>query len=173
MKHSRATAVALSATMARLGLTSCSSPLATQTYLPEPAVLQSAVDCSTANGWEVASTQPAALLKGSVPEGFAPDQVATCAMDPATMAVTEEWLSGGFGPLLAALATPSERGGPASCLDYGEILPGIWLVNAAGEAVNAQWPMDSCGHSLPGTYEALKGLTVVSSKTVPGQEAAS
>ncbi len=52
MKHSRATAVALSATMALLGLTSCSSPLATQTYLPEPAVLQSAVDCSTANGWE-------------------------------------------------------------------------------------------------------------------------
>ncbi|MEV8180460.1 hypothetical protein [Specibacter sp. NPDC078692] len=96
-----------------------------QTYLPEPATLQDAVDCSTSTGWEPAATTP------------------------------------------AALAVPSERGGPMSCLDYGEILPGIWLINAAGQAVNVQWPMDSCDHYKPGTASALAALTVVSSTPVP------
>lgn len=32
-----------------------------QTYLPEPATLQDAVDCSTSTGWEPAATTPAAF----------------------------------------------------------------------------------------------------------------
>ncbi|MEV8143069.1 hypothetical protein [Specibacter sp. NPDC078709] len=138
-----------------------------QTYLPEPATLQDAVDCSTSTGWEPAATTPAALLKGRVPDGFIPVDVVRCSIDSATTDVTEDHLSGDYTPLLAALAVPSERGGPMSCLDYGEILPGIWLINAAGQAVNVQWPMDSCDHSKPDTASALAMLTVVSSAPVP------
>lgn len=65
------------------------------------------------------------------------------------------------------MAVPSERGGPMSFLDYGEILPGIWLIDAAGQAVNIQWPMDSCDHSKPDTAKALAALTVISSAPVP------
>lgn len=138
-----------------------------QTYLPEPATLQDAVDCSTSTGWEPAATTPAALLKGRVPDGFIPVDVVRCSIDSATTDVTEDHLSGDYTPLLAALAVPSERGGPMSCLDYGEILPGIWLINAAGQAVNVQWPMDSCDHSKPDTASALAALTVLSSTPVP------
>lgn len=89
------------------------------------------------------------------------------------MAVTEEQLTGGLGPLLAALATPSERGGPGSCLDYGEILPALWLVNAQGKAINVQWPMDSCGNSPPGNAAALAALTATTEKTLPAKDATS
>ena len=154
-------------------LASCSSPASPEQYLPEPATPQAAVDCSTATGWEASSTEPAARLKGSVPDGFVPVEVVTCTLDPATMTATEEWLSGDFGPLLAALATPSERGGPASCLDYAEILPAIWLVNAEGKAIDVQWPMDSCDHSLPGTAAALAALTAGPAKTLPAKDATS
>ncbi len=156
-----------------LTLTSCSSPLTTEQYLPEPAALRSAVDCSTATGWEPPGTAPASLLKGSIPAGFVTAEVVRCTLpDIADGQVQEEHLGGDYAPLLAALAVSSERG-PASCLDYGEILPAIWLVNASGQAVNIQWPMDSCQHSLPETAKALNGLTVISTRNVPLQESVS
>ncbi|MGP9500583.1 hypothetical protein ACT3TS_00020 [Specibacter sp. AOP5-B1-6] len=158
---------------ALLLIASCSSPSSPTQYLPEPAALQSAVDCSTATGWEIAATEPAMLLKGRVPDGFAPTEVVSCTPGEMHGEVTREHLSGDYAPLLAALAKPSERGGNASCLDYGEILPAIWLINADGQAVNAQWPMDNCSHSLPGTFEALKALTPTDSETIPVQGAAS
>lgn len=144
-----------------------SSPTQPQTYLPEPATLQAAVDCSTSTRWEPAATTPAALLKGRVQDGFVPLVVVPCAIDAASSEVRQEQLSGDYAPLLAALAAPSERGGPKNCLDYGETLPGIWLINAAGQAVNTQWPMDSCDHSKPETAKALATLTVTSSTPVP------
>lgn len=156
---------------ALLLIASCSSPSSEQ-YRPGPAALQSAVDCSTATGWEAASTEPAALLKGRVPDGFIPVEVVGCTPGEMHGEVTREHLSGDYAPLLAALAEPGERG-PANCLDYGEILPAIWLISAGGQAVNAQWPMDSCDHSLPGTFEALKALTPTESKTIPAQGAVS
>lgn len=145
-------------------LSACTTP---RTYLPEPAALQDPVDCSTSTGWEPAASNPAALLKGRVPNGFVPVDVVRCSIDSDSGAVTEEHLSGDYTPLLAALAVPSERGGPINCLDYGEILPGIWLINAAGQSVNIQWPMDACDHSKPDTATALAALTVTSSTPVP------
>lgn len=156
---------------ALLLIASCSSPYSPEQYLPKPATLQSAVDCSTATGWEGTSTEPATLLKGRVPDGFMPVEVISCTPSEMQGEVIRENLSGDYAPLLAALAKPSERGGNVSCLDYGEILPAIWLVNAGGQAVNAQWPMDSCGHSLPGTFEALKALTPAESETITTQGA--
>lgn len=151
-------------------LASCSSP---RQYFPEPAALQSAVDCSTATGWEASSTEPAALLKGRVPDGFLPVDVVSCTPGELRGEVLQEHLTGDYAPLLAALAKPSERGGNVSCLDYGEILPTIWLVNSDGQAVTAQWPMDNCSHSLPGTAAALKALTATESETIYTQDAAS
>ena len=153
-------------------LAACSSPSSPEQYLPEPAVLQSAVDCSTATGEEAPGPAPVAAEKGRVPDGFVPVDVVTCMPDSIIGTVTQAHLSGDYAPLLAALAKPSERGGPASCLDYGEILPAIWLVNSAGQAVIIQWPMDSCNHSLPGTIDALRALTVTESQTIPSQDAA-
>lgn len=160
---------ALGLAAALLLLTSCSSIGSPKQYLPEPAALQSAVDCSIANGEQAPSPVPAPATRGRVPDGFVPVEVVTCTPDSIVGTVTQAHLSGDYAPLLDALAKPSERGGPASCLDYGEILPAIWLVNAAGQAVNVQWPMDSCGHSLPGTIEALRALTVTESKSIPSK----
>lgn len=160
----RATALAC----AVLLLTAC-SPSSPQQFLPEPAKLQSAVDCSTATGWEPVSTAPASVLKGSIPDGFVTVEVVRCTPDPVTQAVTEDHLAGNYAQLLAALAEPTERG-PGNCADYGEILPAIWLVNAQGQAVNIQWPMDSCSHSKPATFTALSALTVAKSRSVPMQE---
>lgn len=153
-------------------LTACSpsSPPSPEQYLPEPAQLQSAVDCSTATGWEVSSTAPATVLKGSIPDGFVTVEVVRCTPEPLTGHVTEDHLAGNYAPLLAALAEPSDRGGPGACADYGEILPAVWLINAAGQAVNLQWPMDSCNHSKPATFTALSALTVTESSTIPMQE---
>lgn len=150
-------------------LAACSSPSSSSSpehYLPESAALQSAVDCSAATGNEAPGPAPVAASKGRVPDGFEPLEVVRCTPDSIIATVTQAHLSGDYAPLLAALAKPSEREGPASCLDYGEILPAIWLVNSAGQAVIVQWPMDSCNHSLPGTSEALRALTVTDSITV-------
>lgn len=139
-------------------------------YTPEPAKIQSAVDCSTAGWWEPEAAS--SLHKGSIPEGFIAVGVVRCTSDPGSRVVAQDQLSGDFAPLLAALAQPSERGGPVSCLDYAELPPAIWLLNAAGQAVNIQWPLDSCEHTLPDTAKALQALTVSHSRSVPSPEAA-
>ncbi|MET4002505.1 hypothetical protein ABIB48_001221 [Arthrobacter sp. UYCu511] len=141
-------------------------------YTPEPAAIQPAVDCSTAGWWEPEAASPSSLHKGSIPEGFTTVGVVRCTSDPISGVVEEDHLSGDFAPLLAALAQPSERGGPVSCLDYAELPPAIWLVNAEGQAVNIQWPLDSCEHTKPDTAKALQALTVSESRSVPSPEAA-
>lgn len=151
-------------------------------YRPGPAVLQSAVDCSTATGMMANPSAPGASQKGRVPDGFVPVDVVRCTWELPVLSahattspdavVREDHLSGDYGPLLAVLAGPSDRGGRVSCLDYAEILPELWLVDAAGAAVNVAWPVDSCGFSKPGTAAALETLTVASSTTVPAKEPA-
>ncbi|AIY03926.1 MULTISPECIES: hypothetical protein [Arthrobacter] len=170
MTRRRVAALVLAA--GALLLTSCTSPdVSPEQYLPEPAALQPAVDCSTATGWEATSTGPAALLKGRVPDGFVTAEVVRCMLESMNNKLSEDHLTGDYAPLLAALAESSERG-PASCLDYGEILPSIWLINAAGQAINIQWPLDSCDHSKPGTAAALVTLTVTRTEPVPAKDAA-
>lgn len=106
---------------------------------------------------------------GNVPDGFAPVEVIRCSAlaVPAVVdkagrwtTVKEEHLSGNLEPLLEALNVPSERGGKMACPAIMEILPELWLVDAAGQAIRPAWPSTACGLSKPGVAEALDGLTV-------------
>lgn len=134
-------------------------------YLPEPAVLQPAAICSTT--WpESAGAQATATSKGRVPDGFVPVDVVRCTPDFATGTVSEDHLSGDYAPLLEALAVPSERGGSRSCLDYADVAPELWLVNANGQAINVTWPLDNCEHLKPATAKALDALALRESRTV-------
>ena len=149
---------------AALLLAGCSSP---SMYRPEPAALQFALDCSPAIGGNDPSTETAAGKKGRVPDGFVPTEVVRCTPDLAAGTVSEDHLSGDFTALLAALAVPSERGGSRSCLDYADVRPEVWLVNAQGQAINVTWPLDNCDHLKPTTALALNTLTVTATVPVP------
>ncbi|WP_207345021.1 hypothetical protein [Arthrobacter sp. E3] len=83
--------------------------------------------------------------------------------------VTKEHLSGDYTALLAALAEPSDRAHNVSCLDFAELVPELWLVNADGQAIKVQWPLDGCEHSKPDTAKALAGLTVTDTTTLVGK----
>ena len=121
-------------------------------------------------------------MKGRVPDGFVPVDVVSApgkyrrtppqpppCPDPV---ITEDHLSGDYAPLLAALAEPSDQEANVACPDYAEILPELWLVNTAGEAVHVQWPLNSCGKSKPATAKALAALTVTTSSTMKAKEPA-
>ena len=78
---------------------------------------------------------------------------------PRTLRVTERTLTGDLGPLLAALSRPSEeprRDQP--CPAMWESRPQIYLVDSAGRAVRARWPVTSCGFLHEGAAAALDGL---------------
>lgn len=151
-------------------------------YQPGPAVLQSAVDCSTAADSVTGPSDSAPTLKGRVPDGFVPVDVVRCTWQLPILSahattsphavVREDHLSGDYAPLLAALAEPSDRGGDAVCKAYAEMLPELWLVNAAGAAVNVAWPLDHCGFSKPATAAALATLAIASSTTAPAKDPA-
>ena len=153
-------------------------------YTPAPAVVQEKVDCvrsiddSWPNGPE--SPSPAPALAGSVPAGFIPEKVFICRPADVTVngadmrQVQQEELAGDFTPLLAALAEPSDRGeANVACPAMMELRLGLWLVNAAGNAVQITWPTDTCGMTFgkPATQMAVDALQVVDTTViqVPGQ----
>lgn len=148
-------------------------------YQPGPAAVQDSAHCSTAVDAESAPSEQAAQGRGRVPEGFVTVDAVLCtwsqgASSPtATTAVkpivTKEHLSGDYTALLRALAEPSDRAQNVSCLDYAELVPELWLVNASGKAINVQWSLDGCEHSKPDTARALAALTVTKSTTLPGK----
>jgi hypothetical protein len=80
--------------------------------------------------------------------------------EPLTVQVSE--LRGDLGPLLDQLARPSQapREGEA-CMALMEFRPVIFLVDADGRAVRAQWPSTSCGFLLDGAIAPLDALEVV------------
>jgi hypothetical protein len=80
---------------------------------------------------------------------------------PVTVQVSE--LRGDLGPLLDQLARPSQapREGEV-CMAMMELRPVIFLVDADGRAVRAQWPSTSCGFLLDGATAPLDALEVVS-----------
>lgn len=161
-------------------------------YLPAPAVVLDSYDCKVAvRGAGAADlSDPASIATGSVPDGFVTAGVVRCRedlflpsgpppVDPSPTSasepgyiIIEEHLGGDYAPLLAALAEPSDREDGGVCPAMAEIIPDVWLINAVGQAVHVQWPLDSCGFSKPGVMEALADLTVTSSTTfhvpVPG-----
>ncbi len=148
-------------------------------YTPSTAVVQTAVDCPSSlqdyPGYTPTST-PTNLM-GSVPEGFVPEKVFICRMAAVAPDSDDSWpfqfqqeeLAGDFGPLLAALAVPSDTpGGNVVCTADLELLPGLWLVNAAGGAINTAWPVDKCGKSRgkPDTQKAIDALRIVDVQAV-------
>ncbi len=177
---------ALAATALLLAGCSSSSPYLLEHYLPEPAAIQSTVDCSLPTGTGTDSTDPSTKLMGRVPEQFLPVDVVRCTFErqfpsadsttspaPAKSTVLQEHLTGDYSALLAALAEPSDKGGVANCLDYGERLPELWLVNGIGDAVHIRWPLDNCGKSKPATANALAALAIANSHTLEPQEISS
>ena len=174
-----------------LGLAGCGlMPGGATHYLPEPAVVLDSYDCNVAVPGAGAADlkDPASFARGSVPEGFATVGVVRCRQDfklpsgpPAVgpspksdpgYVIVEDHLSGDFKPLLVALAEPSDRENGGVCPAMAEIIPDLWLLNAAGKAVHVQWPVDGCGFTKTGVMEALADLAVTSSTTlhipVPG-----
>ncbi|MCU6479487.1 hypothetical protein QO003_003957 [Arthrobacter silviterrae] len=153
-------------------------------YTPDPAALQDKVDCTVPSEWRpgYGPTASAAQLMGSVPPGFVPVDAVECTFDfsvpartatPGPPRMVERHLSGDFAPLLAALAQPSDRQDGIACTADGEIVPSLWLVNAAGKAVHVTWPVDACGKTRgkPDTAKALAGLKTVSAKPLEVQVA--
>ncbi|MDJ0313761.1 hypothetical protein [Arthrobacter sp. H35-D1] len=170
-----------------VGLAGCGlMPGGTTHYIPEPAVALAGYDCNVAvPGMGAAELKdPASFARGSVPEGFATAGVVRCREDfnlpsgpppvgPSPKsesdpgyAIVEEHLGGDYAPLLAALAEPSDRQNGGVCPAMAEIIPDLWLLNAAGKAVHVQWPLTACHFTKPGVSEALANLTVTSSTTL-------
>lgn len=163
-------------------------------YVPEPAAIMAGYDCHVAvPGVSAAElADPASFGTGSVPEGFVTAGVVRCRLDgyfsagpdEATPAepgakqpsrpvpahiIIEEHLGGDVKPLLAALATPSDKArGNIACTADMELVPALWLLDRSGRAVHVQWPTDTCGttRDKPGTSAALAQLTVTSSTTL-------
>lgn len=117
---------------------------------------------------------------GTVPPGFDAVQVVECRAPgltlstpststataaPATpIAVVEVVLTGDLGPLLVALARPSDPvPRDLACPAMFEFQPQIYLEDARGRAVRPQWPVDACGFLHDGATAALAGLIEVSS----------
>lgn len=154
-----------------LGLAGCD---AVSHYTPAPAALQDKVDClATTFEYGPLTTAPPGVVNamGSLPKNFVPVDVVRCgpAAAPAGTTTTgrsvlEEHFSGNYGPLLAALAGPSDRQDSGSCPAMAPFILDLWLVNADAKSVHVKWPVDVCGFPKPGVKNALAGLTVASTK---------
>jgi hypothetical protein len=104
----------------------------------------------------------AELEAGAVDLGDVPQPTAPATPDgPREMTVQVTELRGDLGPLLDQLARPSEapRANEA-CMAMMEIRPVVYLVDAAGSAIRAQWPSTSCGFLLDGALAPLDALEV-------------
>lgn len=149
-------------------------------YVHPPALVADSHDCLAVglgfSGLDPApsassATASAAPAQGSVPTGFEAQTVVRCSIDfdgvvdarGRWSAVREEHLTGDVDPMVEALRQPSERGGTIACTADMEILPELWLLDAAGSAVRAAWPTNACGKSKPGVARALAELEVTES----------
>lgn len=98
-------------------------------------------------------------LDGSDPESIAdvPEPEEPAQLQRLT--IEEVTLTGDLGPLLEALARPSEPPSSGACMAMFEFQPAIFLVDATGRAVRPQWPVDGCGFLHDGAVETLTSLT--------------
>lgn len=140
-------------------------------FTPAPARILTAVDCMTTAHWYSGNglADPSAADMGSIPAGFVPVSAVECTAFGKNVTdsagewrtITQRQLSGDLGPLVKALDEPSDKAdGFLACTDDLEIIPDLWLVNAAGKTVRVQWPQTGCQKSKPGTKEALALLKV-------------
>ncbi|TFC24533.1 hypothetical protein E3O25_15285 [Cryobacterium sp. TMT1-3] len=153
------------------------------------AQLGAAVDCQAPNlnnngmvfpaevpaQTDLTATRPDAPAPGMVPAGFEPVAAYRCtfygSVDDAEgrwSAVTVETRTGNFDALLAALAEPNDQPGLNQvCTADMEIVPELWLENAAGEALRLAWPRTSCGKTKPATLKALEMLELTETTVLP------
>ncbi|WP_157109219.1 hypothetical protein [Cryobacterium arcticum] len=114
---------------------------------------------------------PYAPKAGRVPEGFSPATAVRCDVtadigDGQGFSVTAVTFAGDLAPLLAALAEPDDEDSNVACTENLELVPPLWLVDAAGRAINAHYPVDACHKTKPGVRDALAALTVADSTTL-------
>jgi len=115
---------------------------------------------------------PYAPKAGWVPEGFTPTTAVRCDViadsgDPQGFSITAVTFGGDLTPLLAALAEPDDDyDANVACTADLEIVPPLWLVDEAGQAINARYPVDVCGKTKPGVRDALAELTVQDTTTL-------
>ena len=116
---------------------------------------------------------PDAPEAGRVPVDFRPTMAVRCdlmaSIDDAEgrwSGVTAVTLAGDLTPLLAALAEPDDGHWLGPCTADMELVPPLWLVDAAGRAINAHYPRNGCGKTKPGVRNALAGLAVRETTTL-------
>jgi len=136
-----------------------------------PARILARVNCLTTAHWYEGNgtVDPAAKDMGSIPEGFEPFSAVECTAfgDNVTdgrgtwRTITQKRLTGDLVPLAKALHSPSDKAvGKLVCEASLEIIPDLWLVDAAGRAIHVQWPLTACKKAKPGTRELLAQLHV-------------
>ncbi|TFD85990.1 hypothetical protein [Cryobacterium serini] len=182
-------ALAAAATLALL-LSGCAGlpgyPAATGTPV---AQLVAGIDCQAPNlnsNWmvfpegvptqtDLTAAHPDAPEPGTVPADFEPVAAHVCTFKGSVVddqgrwaAVTVETRGGDFGPLLSALALPSDQAGfNQACTADMEFVPELWLENATGEAMRAAWPRTACGKTKRATWTALDQLELTDTVKLP------
>jgi hypothetical protein len=168
----RVAAALVAATMAGC-LIGCTAPEAKLTPFETVEVVGSIVDgydCTAPNlvGFLNEPSESDALdapARMRVPTGFKPVDVYRCNVLPAlgeVSAPTADRLDGDLEALLTPLAVPDSdipdgvsEDGEALCTFSMEYPPELWLVDADGQAIRAQWPSNACGKTLPGSVDIL------------------
>lgn len=111
---------------------------------------------------DLAATTAEPELRQTVPGLDRPAPEPRPAPEQPAATVVEAELRGDLGPLLAVLARPSQQPAPDQpCPAMWESQPVIFLVDADGRAVRAEWPTDACRFLLDGVTRPLDALEVV------------
>lgn len=116
---------------------------------------------------------PDAPEAGRIPAGFTPTTAVRCDLMASIDDAEGRWsgvsavtFAGDLTPLLAALAEPDDGHWLGPCTADMELVPPLWLVDAAGRAINAHYPRNGCGKTKPGVRDALSGLKVRETTTL-------
>lgn len=116
------------------------------------------------NGAGTIVNPPPPPRPGLVPPEFEPVTVAYCRGEY-MYGYQEVLLRGDLEPLLAFLAQPSPVDGPletaTSCSWEEAITPQVYLIDAAGRAVDPGWPTDKCREPVLAGLTLLDALTEV------------
>ncbi|MFT4212297.1 MAG: hypothetical protein QM626_10550 [Microbacterium sp.] len=134
-----------------------------------PAVPVDAVECAP----EGTSTVDA----GRVPDGFVAIAVYRCDSSASQQDEVGTWtgvlltrFEGDLGPLLDALAQPSDPQSDGPCAAVAYLAPDLWLEDAAGAFVKAAFPSTGCGQpKADDALIALDRLTVTDERFTPWQ----
>ncbi|WP_166873923.1 hypothetical protein [Salinibacterium sp. ZJ450] len=152
---------------------------------PEPdAAIVEAHDCLAPNLGDLvfppeasAVDRPPAPAPGRVPADFQPVTAYRCVLHSSVedaegiwSAVTVERFDGDLSALLTALAQPHDGSSPLmACTADMELVPPLWLADAAGRAVHVSYPRNACGKTKPATRDALEALTLTETVTLKGE----